>query len=115
MHCHPEEDPRQAHGQGLHHAPLQHHGHDSVCIVTQKKIPDKLMDKDFTTHLYNITDTTAYALSPRRRSPTSSWTRTSPRTFTTSRRTSAVSPRGCRLTHARSSIGPANWLPSSET
>merc|ERR550537_153366 len=85
MHCHPEEDPRQAHGQGLHHAPLQHHGHDSVCIVTQKKIPDKLMDKDFTTHLYNITDTTAYALSPRRRSPTSSWTRTSPRTFTTSR------------------------------
>merc|ERR550537_1107524 len=55
MHCHPEEDPRQAHGQGLHHAPLQHHGHDSVCIVTQKKMPDKLMDKDFTTHLYNIT------------------------------------------------------------
>lgn len=30
-------------------------GDDSVVVVTQKKIPDKLMDKDFTTHLYNIT------------------------------------------------------------
>jgi 20S proteasome subunit alpha 1 len=32
-------------------------GDDSVVCVTQKKIPDKLMDKDFTTHLYNITPT----------------------------------------------------------
>lgn len=32
-------------------------GDDSVVIVTQKKIPDKLMDKDFCTHLYNITPT----------------------------------------------------------
>lgn len=31
-------------------------GDDSVVVVTQKKIPDKLMDKDFTTHLYNITE-----------------------------------------------------------
>lgn len=30
-------------------------GDDSVVVVTQKKVPDKLMDKDFTTHLYNIT------------------------------------------------------------
>eukprot|EP00442_Polarella_glacialis_P020151 CAMPEP_0115075782 /NCGR_PEP_ID=MMETSP0227-20121206/16061_1 /TAXON_ID=89957 /ORGANISM="Polarella glacialis, Strain CCMP 1383" /LENGTH=245 /DNA_ID=CAMNT_0002462847 /DNA_START=89 /DNA_END=826 /DNA_ORIENTATION=- len=30
-------------------------GDDSVVCVTQKKVPDKLMDKDFTTHLYNIT------------------------------------------------------------
>jgi len=30
-------------------------GDDSVVCVTQKKLPDKLMDKDFTTHLYNIT------------------------------------------------------------
>lgn len=26
-----------------------------VVAVTQKKVPDKLMDKDFGTHLYNIT------------------------------------------------------------
>ncbi|CAK8988894.1 Proteasome subunit alpha type-6 [Durusdinium trenchii] len=30
-------------------------GDDSVVAVTQKKVPDKLMDKDFGTHLYNIT------------------------------------------------------------
>jgi len=30
-------------------------GDDSVVTVTQKKVPDKLMDKDFITHLYNIT------------------------------------------------------------
>jgi|Transcript_41150 20S proteasome subunit alpha 1 len=30
-------------------------GDDSVVAVTQKKIPDKLMDKDFSTHIYNIT------------------------------------------------------------
>mmetsp|Transcript_64199 Transcript_64199/g.101816 ORF Transcript_64199/g.101816 Transcript_64199/m.101816 type:complete len:244 (-) Transcript_64199:62-793(-) len=30
-------------------------GDDSVVSVTQKKLPDKLMDKDFTTHIYNIT------------------------------------------------------------
>jgi len=30
-------------------------GDDSVVCVTQKKVPDKLMDKDFVTHLYNIT------------------------------------------------------------
>lgn len=30
-------------------------GDDSVVAVTQKKVPDKLMDKDFVTHLYNIT------------------------------------------------------------
>jgi len=30
-------------------------GDDSVVCVTQKKLPDKLMDKDFTTHLYNLT------------------------------------------------------------
>jgi len=29
-------------------------GDDSVVTVTQKKIPDKLMDKDYHTHLYNI-------------------------------------------------------------
>jgi len=29
-------------------------GDDSVVAVTQKKLPDKLMDKDFITHLYNI-------------------------------------------------------------
>jgi len=29
-------------------------GEDSVVVVTQKKITEKLMDKDFTTHLYNI-------------------------------------------------------------
>lgn len=32
-------------------------GDDSVVMVTQKKVPDKLMDKDFVTHLYNITPT----------------------------------------------------------
>lgn len=30
-------------------------GDDSVVVVTQKKVPDKLMDKNYTTHLYNIT------------------------------------------------------------
>lgn len=30
-------------------------GDDSVVCVTQKKVPDKLMDKDFSTHLYNVT------------------------------------------------------------
>lgn len=30
-------------------------GDDSVVAVTQKKLPDKLMEKDFMTHLYNIT------------------------------------------------------------
>eukprot|EP00435_Cladocopium_sp_Y103_P047530 s3144_g14.t1 len=30
-------------------------GDDSVVAVTQKKVPDKLMDKEFGTHLYNIT------------------------------------------------------------
>jgi len=30
-------------------------GEDSVVVLTQKKLPDKLMDKDYTTHLYNIT------------------------------------------------------------
>lgn len=30
-------------------------GNDCVVGVTQKKVPDKLMDKDFMTHLYNIT------------------------------------------------------------
>lgn len=30
-------------------------GDDSVVCVTQKKVPDKLMDKDWITHLYNIT------------------------------------------------------------
>jgi len=30
-------------------------GDDSVVVVTQKKIPDKLMDKDSVTHMYNIT------------------------------------------------------------
>lgn len=30
-------------------------GDDSVVAVTQKKVPDKLMDKDWATHLYNIT------------------------------------------------------------
>jgi len=30
-------------------------GKDSVVMVTQKKVPDKLMEKDFTTHLYHIT------------------------------------------------------------
>eukprot|EP00401_Gymnodinium_catenatum_P030230 CAMPEP_0117489468 /NCGR_PEP_ID=MMETSP0784-20121206/17050_1 /TAXON_ID=39447 /ORGANISM="" /LENGTH=244 /DNA_ID=CAMNT_0005284195 /DNA_START=87 /DNA_END=821 /DNA_ORIENTATION=+ len=30
-------------------------GDDSVVMVTQKKVPDKLMDKDFVTNLYNIT------------------------------------------------------------
>jgi len=30
-------------------------GDDSVVTVTQKKVPDKLMDKDFCTHLFNIT------------------------------------------------------------
>jgi len=29
-------------------------GDDSVVCVTQKKLPDKLMDKSYTTHLYNI-------------------------------------------------------------
>lgn len=29
-------------------------GDDSVVLVTQKKVPDKLMDKDFSTRLYNI-------------------------------------------------------------
>jgi 20S proteasome subunit alpha 1 len=29
-------------------------GDDAVVCVTQKKLPDKLMDKNFTTHLYNI-------------------------------------------------------------
>lgn len=29
-------------------------GDDSVVCVTQKKLPDKLMDKDYTTHLYNL-------------------------------------------------------------
>merc|ERR1719174_3062850 len=31
-------------------------GDDSVVAVTQKKLPDKLMDKDYTTHLYNLTN-----------------------------------------------------------
>ncbi|CAK0907419.1 unnamed protein product [Prorocentrum cordatum] len=30
-------------------------GDDSVVMVTQKKVPDKLMDGSFHTHLYNIT------------------------------------------------------------
>merc|ERR1719271_1192336 len=30
-------------------------GSDSVVLVTQKKMPDKLMERDFTTHLYHIT------------------------------------------------------------
>jgi len=30
-------------------------GDDSVVVVTQRKTPDKLMEKDFHTHLYNIT------------------------------------------------------------
>lgn len=30
-------------------------GDDTVCCVTQKKVPDKLMDGSFVTHLYNIT------------------------------------------------------------
>lgn len=30
-------------------------GDDCVVAVTQKKVPDKLMDKEFVTHLYNIT------------------------------------------------------------
>mmetsp|Transcript_65075 Transcript_65075/g.107952 ORF Transcript_65075/g.107952 Transcript_65075/m.107952 type:complete len:177 (+) Transcript_65075:98-628(+) len=30
-------------------------GDDSVVCVTQKRLPDKLMDKNFGTHLYNIT------------------------------------------------------------
>jgi 20S proteasome subunit alpha 1 len=30
-------------------------GDDCVVTVTQKKVPDKLMDKDWVTHLYNIT------------------------------------------------------------
>lgn len=30
-------------------------GKDSVVVVTQKKIPDKLMDASFTTHIYSIT------------------------------------------------------------
>lgn len=30
-------------------------GNDCVVGVTQKKVPDKLMEKDFITHLYNIT------------------------------------------------------------
>lgn len=30
-------------------------GDDCVVAVTQKKVPDKLMEKDFVTHLYNIT------------------------------------------------------------
>jgi len=30
-------------------------GDDSCVVVTQKKVPDKLMDKSYTTHLYNIT------------------------------------------------------------
>jgi len=30
-------------------------GDDSVVTVTQKKLPDKLMDKDYTTHLFNLT------------------------------------------------------------
>lgn len=30
-------------------------GKDCVCVVTQKKLPDKMMDRDFTTHVYNIT------------------------------------------------------------
>mmetsp|Transcript_24368 Transcript_24368/g.36995 ORF Transcript_24368/g.36995 Transcript_24368/m.36995 type:complete len:247 (-) Transcript_24368:1034-1774(-) len=30
-------------------------GQDCVVGVTQKKVPDKLMDKDFVTHLFNIT------------------------------------------------------------
>jgi 20S proteasome subunit alpha 1 len=32
-------------------------GDDSVVCVTQKKVPDKLMDKDFVTHLYSISPT----------------------------------------------------------
>jgi len=32
-------------------------GDDSVVCVTQKKIPDKLMDKDYPTHLYDISPT----------------------------------------------------------
>jgi len=30
-------------------------GEDCVVAVTQRKVPDKLMDKDFVTHIYNIT------------------------------------------------------------
>jgi 20S proteasome subunit alpha 1 len=30
-------------------------GDETVCCVTQKKVPDKLMDGSFVTHLYNIT------------------------------------------------------------
>jgi len=30
-------------------------GDDSVVCVTQKKVSEKLLDKDFITHLYNIT------------------------------------------------------------
>merc|ERR1712176_743930 len=32
-------------------------GDDSVVVVTQKKVQEKLMEKDFCTHLYNITPT----------------------------------------------------------
>ncbi|KAI3994966.1 hypothetical protein MKX01_019780 [Papaver californicum] len=31
------------------------HGKDSVCVVTQKKVPDKLLDQSSVTHLFSIT------------------------------------------------------------
>jgi len=40
-------------GQG--HTTVALRGEDSVVCVTQKKISEKLQDRDFTTHLYNIT------------------------------------------------------------
>jgi len=30
-------------------------GEDSVCVVTQKKVPDKLLDQTSVTHLFPIT------------------------------------------------------------
>lgn len=40
-------------GAGLTSVALR--GSDSVVLVTQKKMPDKLMERDFTTHLYHVT------------------------------------------------------------
>eukprot|EP00744_Colponema_vietnamica_P000435 GILI01000785.1.p1 GENE.GILI01000785.1~~GILI01000785.1.p1 ORF type:complete len:247 (-),score=83.64 GILI01000785.1:280-1020(-) len=31
-------------------------GKDSVCVVTQRKVPDKLLDPESVTHVFNITD-----------------------------------------------------------
>jgi len=40
--------------KGCGHTTVALRGDDSVICVTQKKLPDKLMEKDFMTHLYNL-------------------------------------------------------------